>query len=68
MTTEKKFEDRFEGKSNKWLRARIRKLANSLSSCPARAEAIRGLATKVSLTAQGRAILEAVARDYDPIV
>jgi hypothetical protein len=66
MTNEKKYESRFEGPSNKGLRAKIRKATNEASSCPQAAAAVRSLADVVALTAQGRATLEQVARDYDP--
>lgn len=62
----KRFEDRFEGPSNKGLRAMIRRAVAGTKSCPAAAAAVRALAKKVALTAQGAALLELVARDYDP--
>lgn len=66
MAKEKKFEARFEGPSNKGLRAKIRKVANEAGSNPQAAAAVRALADSVALTVQGRHTLEQVARDYDP--
>lgn len=62
-----KFESRFSGASNKGLRAKIRRVANAAGSAPAAAHAVRGLASTVALTAQGRETLALVALDWDPL-
>jgi hypothetical protein len=67
VMSEVKFERRFEGPSNKGLRAKIRRITNDAGSCPKAAAAVRSLSGTVALTALGRAILEQVARDYDPV-
>lgn len=62
---QRKFEARFEGPTNKGLRAKIRKVTGGARSCPRAAAAVRSLAETVTLTAQGLHTLELVARDYE---
>jgi hypothetical protein len=61
----KRFEARFEGPSNKGLRALIRKRVASEDSCPTRGHAVLSLASTIAFTAMGLHTLTEVACDYN---
>lgn len=60
----RKFELRFEGKSNAGLRKQIREAVSGHRCGDANAKSVLALDRTVALSASGRATLESVAEDY----